>query len=204
VWEIAKINLRHNGLFSVAAAAILCILTPLLIGTACLDQRDSALPLEMFLSLTGPILLTPVFQPEQNAEIDDLVSSKYHSTIKVYLVRTACAVLAAGLLIAVFSLYMAARGCHITPVLVLGTMADAIFLGSVGMLTSALSRNTAVGYLPLFLYYALNIGMGPKLGCFYLFSMTVGQYTPKLWMFVTGAFLIAGSLACQTIRRRLR
>ncbi len=122
-WEIAKINLRHNGIFSISAAAILCLITPVLIGTASLDQRDAALVLEMFLSLTGAIVLTPIFQPEQNEEIDDLVSSKYHSVIRIYLVRAVYSVLATGLLITAFSLYMAARGCVITPVLVLGTVA---------------------------------------------------------------------------------
>ena len=202
-WEIAKINLRHNGIFSISAAAILCLITPVLIGTASLDQRDAALVLEMFLSLTGAIVLTPTFQPEQNEEIDDLVSSKYHSVIRIYLVRAVYSVLATGLLITAFSLYMAARGCVITPVLVLGTVADAVFLGSLGMLTAALSHNTVIGYLPPFLYYALNIGMGPKLGVFYLFSMTLEQYTPKLWMFAAGVLLIAISLLYQKLRRLL-
>ncbi len=175
----------------------------MLIGTASLDQRDAALVLEMFLSLTGAIVLTPIFQPEQNEEIDDLISSKYHSVIKLYLVRAVYSVLATGLLITAFSLYMAARGCVITPVLVLGTAADAVFLGSLGMLTASLSHNTVIGYLPPFLYYALNIGMGPKLGIFYLFSMTLEQYTPKLWMFAAGVLLIAISLLYQKLRRLL-
>ena len=66
VLEIAKINLRHNALLSIAVAVLLCLVTPFLIGTANLNRNSAAMPLEMFVSLIGIVLLTPVFQPEQN------------------------------------------------------------------------------------------------------------------------------------------
>lgn len=202
VLEIAKINLRHNSLLSIAVAAVLCLLVPLLIGTSNLDQKSAAMPLEMFVSLIGIVLLTPVFQPEQNEEINDLVSSKYCSTERVYLIRTVYSVAAAVLLIAIFTVYMKMRTCDVTPVMALGTVADAIFLGSIGMLTSALTGNTVIGYMPPLLYYALNIGMGPKLGSFYLFSMAIGDYKAKIWLFAAGVVMMAASLLYQKIRRR--
>ena len=66
--------------------------------------------------------------------------------------------------------------------------------GKVFMLTSAVTGNTVIGYMPPLLYYALNIGMGPKLGSFYLFSMVTGSYTAKLWMFVAGILMMAAAL----------
>lgn len=203
VLEIAKINLRHNSLLSIAVAAVLCLLVPLLIGTANLDQKSAAMPLEMFVSLIGVALLTPVFQPEQNEEINDLVSSKYCSTERVYLIRTVYSVVAAVLLIAIFTVYMKMRSCDVTLVMALGTAADAIFLGSIGMLTSALTGNTVIGYMPPLLYYALNIGMGPKLGSFYLFSMVTGSYTAKLWLFLAGLLIMAAALFYQRLRKRM-
>lgn len=203
VSEIAKINLRHNSLLPIAVAAVLCLLVPLLIGTANLDQKSAAMPLEMFVSLIGIVLLTPVFQPEQNEEINDLVSSKYCSTEGVYLIRTVYSVAAAVLLIAIFTVYMKMRSCDVTPVMALGTAADAIFLGSIGMLTSALTGNTVIGYMPPLLYYALNIGMGPKLGSFYLFSMVTGSYAAKLWLFLAGLLMIAAALFYQRLRKRM-
>lgn len=203
VLEIAKINLRHNSLLSIAVAAVLCLLVPLLIGTANLDQKSAAMPLEMFVSLIGIVLLTPVFQPEQNEEINDLVSSKYCSTEGVYLIRTVYSVAAAVLLIAIFTVYMKMRNCDVTPVMALGTAADAIFLGSIGMLTSALTGNTVIGYMPPLLYYALNIGMGPKLGSFYLFSMVTGSYTAKQWLFLAGLLMMTAALFYQRLRKRM-
>ncbi len=192
--EIAKKNLRHNSLLSIAAAVMLCLITPLLIGTANLDLNSAAMPLEMFVSLIGIVLLTPVFQPEQNEEIYDLVSSKYCNIGKVYLIRTLYSVVVVILLICLFTVYMQAQGSDVTIILVFGTVANAIFLGSMGMLTSALTGNTVIGYMPPFLYYALNIGMGPKLGSFYLFSMTVGNFRAKIWLLAAGVLMITVSL----------
>lgn len=192
--EIAKKNLRHNSLLSIAAAVILCLLTPLFIGTANLDLNSAAMPLEMFVSLIGIVLLTPVFQPEQNEEIHDLVSSKYCNIGKVYLIRTLYSVVVVILLICLFTVYMQTRGSDVTIILVFGTVANATFLGSMGMLTSALTGNTVIGYMPPFLYYALNIGMGPKLGSFYLFSMTVGNFRAKIWLLAAGVLMIVVSL----------
>ena len=192
--EIAKKNLRHNSLLSIAAALMLCLLTPLLIGTANLDLNSAAMPLEMFVSLIGIVLLTPVFQPEQNEEIHDLVCSKYCNIGKVYLIRTLYSVVVVILLICLFTVYMQTRGSDVTIILVFGTVANATFLGSMGMLTSALTGNTVIGYMPPFLYYALNIGMGPKLGNFYLFSMTVGNFRAKIWLLAAGVLMIMVSL----------
>lgn len=192
--EIAKTNFRHNSLLSIAAAVMLCLLTPLLIGTANLDRNSAAMPLEMFVSLIGIILLTPVFQPEQNEEIYDLVSSKHCSIEKVYLIRTLYSVGVMVLLICLFALYMQTQGSDVTTILVFGTVANAIFLGSMGMLISALTGNTVIGYMPLFLYYVLNIGMGLKLGNFYLFSMTVGNFRAKIWLLAAGVLMIMVSL----------
>lgn len=192
--EIAKINLRHNSLLSIAAAVMLCLLTPLLIGTANLDRNSAAMPLEMFVSLIGIILLTPVFQPEQKEEIHDLVSSKHCSTEKVYLIRTLYSVVVVVLLICLFAVYMKIQGSDVTMIQMFGTVANAIFLGSMGMLISAMTGNTVIGYMPPFLYYVLNIGMGPKLGSFYLFSMVLGNYRAKIWLLVAGVLMIMVSL----------
>ena len=89
------------------------------------------------------------------------------------------------------------------PILALGAIADALFLGFMSMLTSALTGNTVIGYMPPLLYYALNIGMGPKLGSFYLFSMIKGSYTAKLWLFVVGILMIAAALFYQRLRKRM-
>lgn len=180
----------------------LCLLTPVFAGTKNLDLASAALVMETFVSLTGIVLLTPVFAPEEKEEVDDLVSSKYYNKAWVWLIRTACSLLAAVLLTAVFTLYLRAGGCETTPALWLGTMADAVFLGFLGLFASALCRNTVIGYMPPLLYYAVNLGMGDKLGRFYLFSMAAGGYAQKGWLFLAGIFLGAAALVMRMLRKK--
>lgn len=103
------------------------------------------------------------------------INLRYNALLSIAVAVLLC--LVTPLLICVFTVYMKLQSCDVTPVLAFGTIADAIFLGSMGMLTSALTGNTVIGYMPPLLYYVLNIGMGPKLRSFYLFSMVTGNYT---------------------------
>ena len=86
--SIAIINIKHQSALSILVAAVILVITPILFGTAYLNSIETAVPLEMFVSLIGIVLLPPVFQPEQDDTIRDLVSSKYISTNWVYCIRT--------------------------------------------------------------------------------------------------------------------
>lgn len=175
-----------------------------MVGTENLDMNTAAIPLEMFVSLIGIVILTPIFQPEQNADIDDLVSSKYVSMGKIYLIRTLYSIIILTVLISLFAFYMSCRNCEVTLQLLIGTISDAIFLGAFGMITSSLCNNTVIAYMIPSVFYALNYGMGNKLGNYYLFSMTIGVFQPKIWMLLTGIILIAASILFKEIERRFQ
>lgn len=204
ILEIAKVNLKYNALLSVMVSAVIIIITPMIFGTDNLDNMASAVPLEMFVSLVGIILLTPIFQPEQNEDINDIVSSKYISTSKIYLIRTAYSAIILTSLISLFGIYMKAQNCDVTPLLIIGTLANAVFLGSLGMIFAAISNSTIIGYMIPMVYYALNFGMGSKLGNYYLFSMSNLDFKPKIWLIITGGLLISASLLVKQIKKRFR
>ena len=187
-----------------AVSAAILLITPVLFGTANLDGEASAVPLEMFISLVGVALLTPVFQPEERKEIDDLVSSKYVEMRLIYLIRVAIAVLFIAGLVGAFTFYMRIRLCGVSWLLFAGTVADAVFLGSLGMITAALAGNTVVGYMVPLVYYGINFGAGSKLGNFYLFSMYISEYEPKLWILGAGVLLILAALAVKRMGKRFR
>ena len=65
--------MRHNFLPLLLISTVIMILTPVLFGTTGLDRKAAAVPLEMFISIIGIILLVPIFQPEQDVEIKDIV-----------------------------------------------------------------------------------------------------------------------------------
>lgn len=204
ILEIAKINIQYNALLSIIVSIIVIVLTPIIVGTANLDTNASALPMEMFVSLIGIVILTPIFQPEQHSDINDLISSKYINITSIYIIRTIYSIIFLILFISLFSGYMYIRHCDITLWLIVGTISDTIFLGSLGMITSSICNNTIIAYMIPTVFYALNYGMGSKLKNFYLFSMTTGQFTPKIWMLATGILLIIAAILLKEIQKKFR
>lgn len=194
VWQIAKANLRHNFLPLLLLSAIIMMLTPVLFGTTNLDSKAAAVPLEMLISIIGIILLVPIFQPEQDDEIKDIIASKYIDSTYVYIIRVAYSVIGIILLVLIFSLFMLLCGCEITAELVCGTIADAMFLGAIGLLASAVTNNLPVSFMVSLLYYVINITMKSKLGNFNLFAMMNGNYKPNSYLFVVSIIFITISI----------
>jgi len=69
-------DIKHNFLIHYLIALGCIVITPLIFGLSELNERMSAQPLEMMSSIIGIITLTPVFMPEQNKSIRDLVRAK--------------------------------------------------------------------------------------------------------------------------------
>ncbi|MFC0414753.1 hypothetical protein ACFFHH_04680 [Cytobacillus solani] len=197
LWQIAKVNLRHNFLPHFLLCILLLLLTPVLFGISSLDNRAAAVPLEIFISLTGILLLTPIFQPEQDSTIDEITSSKYISNTVVYLIRIAYSILTLIMLISIFSLFMKVSASDMTLPLYLGAVVTAMFLGSIGLFTASIFRNIAVSYMVPIVYYALNFG--GDLGNFYLFSMMGGEFKPKIWLFAGSLMFIILSIYAKWI-----
>lgn len=163
---------------------VVIILTPILFGISNLDMNSSAVPLEMCIALIGVVMLTPIFQSEQNEDIHDLVSSKQMDTSLVYLIRYFYSLVFIIIMIVLFCIYMKFCNSEITLSLMLGTIAEAIFLGSLGLCTSAITKQTTIAYMTPMMYFGLNYGLGNSLGNFYLFSMMNGDYGPKWILFI--------------------
>jgi hypothetical protein len=198
---IAVSNLRHNFLPHFILSVLLLLLTPFVFGTANIDAKTAAIPLEMFVSLIGIILLTPVFLPEQHENIRDVVESKATATISIYAIRIGIALLSMLALIAAFALYMKEKGCAIDfTVAVFGTFSGSVFLGALGLLAYGLSNAITVGYMVPMVYYMLNLFGGKKyFGKLYLFSMASGSMTEKYWLFALGILLISVTLVLRRV-----
>lgn len=123
------------------------MITPIIFGTANLNQTESAIPLEMFVSLLGIVLFTPIFQPEQNHEIADVVFPKCVSMNVIYLIRAVYTFVFLIAFIALFGVFMRLQKSDVTFLMLIGTVANAVFLGSLGMLAAALAGNTIVAYM---------------------------------------------------------
>lgn len=185
-------------------AAVVMVLTPVLFGTTNLDRLAAAAPLEMFVSTIGIILLVPIFQPEQNSEIEDIVTSQYVDCVYVYMIRVTYSVIGLVLLILLFSGYMLICGCDISVALIFGTLADAMFLGSIGLLVAAVTNNLPVSLMASILYYGLNLFARSKVGAFNLFSMVNGDYSSNIWLFAVSIVLIIAAVILKRVTVKCR
>ena len=197
--KILSVNLRRNFLPHFAAAIIIVILTPVVFSISSLDAKAAAQPIEMLLSLTGAVLLTPIFLPEQNENIRDLIRSKRTDYLSICIMRLIYSVLALAVIIAGFVLVMYFSESKITMHHFVGGFAAALFLGSIGFFSAAVSKNAPVGYMSSLMYYIANIGLKDKLGKLYLFSMSAGNFEDKYWLYICSFFLFAAGLFCTRI-----
>ncbi len=195
--QIGKVNLRFNLLpHLIISLAFLCI-SPFLMGVENLDGSGSAKVLEMYVALIGIILMTPVFLPEQDKDTRDLVEAKYTSPVLVLMLRILEAFTCVLILVGVYVFILQYNNCVFpTFYFYWGTVAEAVFLGGMGLCAYCIFDQIAIGYLFPLMYYILAVGAGKKLlKDFYLFSMIYGGYQEKLRLALLGIiFIILGVL----------
>lgn len=187
--KIAAVNLKHNTAPHLLLAIVIAYLTPVIFGISSLNSRESAQPLEMFLPLTGTALLTPIFLPEQNENIRDLVRSKRTDYLSVCLIRLLYSLVFLAFIFGIFTIIMYCCESDVTLRHFTGGFANAVFLGSAGFFFSGISGNCAAGYMVSFMYYICNFFLKDELKCLYLFSMSSGSFEEKYYLLFFSAVL---------------
>jgi len=203
---IAAYNLQHNFLFHVAIALLLLCLGAVVFGISHLDAEAAAAPLERFVVLIGIIVLVPVFLPEEQLEIREVIESKLTSPTIIHVIRMLCAAVILLVMIAGFAYIMRVNGSSF-PLLkyIAGTFAGAFFLGALGVFAYGIFHHIAVGYLIPLTYYLYNLFSGShSLSKLTLFSMSRGSYEEKYWLMFTAALLIVMALFIKAIIRKGR
>ena len=181
--KIISVNLRHNFIMPVLSTIAIFVVTPLLFNITSLQGRNVARPFEFFLSWMGVMLLTPVFLPEQNKEIRDVIRSKKIDYLKVCGIRVCYSVVILVLFVTLFAGLMLRRESAVTMTCLYGGIGAALLFGSVGLAAAGISDNTTIGYMAAMLYYLANYGLKKKLGGFFLFSMSSGDSERLEWRF---------------------
>lgn len=190
--NIAKVYLRFQFFPHIAVAILLCVVSPFITGTENLDYLSCAKILEMYVSLLGIILFVPVFYPDQDKEIKDLILSKKESISTLHVIRMIQAALILGLLVYLYLAYLRIGNCQFPfAKYYYGTLSTCIFLGGIGVLSYSIIDNISVAYAIPILYYMLCYGSGNKyLGKFYLFSMMTGTVEDKIYLMLGGILMI--------------
>lgn len=199
--KIAVYNLRFNLSAYIAAALGVLALTPVLFSVTALDSMTAALPLELALPFVGVAALTPIYSPEQESGLRSVIASRQTPYIAICLIRVLLSLLTIFICINGFVFAMALLESDVTFVHGLASCSNAIFLGGLGILASALSANIIIGYMLPLLYYVLDLmgGMTP----IPLFSMMrTGSMEGKPLLYGIGMLCIAVSLFMRYIQMK--
>ncbi len=198
--SILVVNVKHFFPVHMGLAVVLALLTPVLFNITGLDAQRAAQPLEMFLSLTGMVLLVPVFSPEQEEGTRDVIRSKKVDYLAVCQIRVLYSIFFLALLVAGFVLVMNACESQVSIRHFQAGFASALFLGAVGFAFAGISGNVTVGYMAAFIYYLCNMALKKKLGIFYLFSMCGGDNSGKLLLVLAALVLMEAVFLWKRVR----
>lgn len=164
IWEITKKNLKHQFLPNLLLTAALLLLTPIMFGLNDLDEQWAVIPLEMAVALSGILLMTPIYLPEQDENTHGIIRTKKTSLLTVQIIRTIYSLISLIALIGIFVLVMSFLNSKVNITIFIGTLSSALFLGSLGMIGYSLFHNAAVAYMLPMMYYLICLGGGDKLG----------------------------------------
>lgn len=191
--NIAKVNLKFNLLPHIIAVLFMALLAPVIMGLANLDQLQSAKVVDLYLSLFGIVLCVPLFIPDEDRSIRELVQSKKESMFLVHGIRLIEEVLILFVSLLLFLLLMKQQGSHFPYYQYLyGGIANCLFLGGLGIISYSIVDNLAVAYMIPILYYIMCMGGAKRyLSKFYLFSMMGGSIEDKIYLLISGIIMIA-------------
>lgn len=190
--QIVKYNLKYNIPPHFIISVLLLLCSPLILGLGNLNRFETAKVLEMYVVLVGIIMITPIFLPEQNKDIRDLLSTKALNMAVVYGIRVLQAVVLVMIMVSIFVAVLKMGNCDFPTIpYFFGTMAGILAIGGTGMVFYALADQVVVGYMIPLLYYLISYGTKDKyLGKLYLFSMSDGRVSEKLYLAIVGILFI--------------
>lgn len=200
--KILGTNLRHHALLPVLTAVGVFALTASFFNLSALTAKEAARPIEFFLCFVGVMLFTPIFYPEQNHDLRDTVCAKKTSYFTVCVLRLLWSTVVLVVLVAVFVGLMKWNESAVTGWHVLGGISTAAFLGAIGLFAAGITDNTTLGYMAAMLYYLASYGRKEKLGKFFLFSMSMGNFKEKVWLLFGAVVLVSATFLVLAERRK--
>jgi hypothetical protein len=203
IYQIGKVNLKFNLSPHIFLSLLFLLLSPFLLGVENLDASRTARVLELYVSLLGIILLIPIFLPEQNKDVRDLMNSKFVPLTPVHIIRIIQACIVLTIFISSYIIYLKINNCTFpTMYYFWGTLAEAVFLGGMGVLAYSIFDQIAIAYMLPMVYYIMAMGGGSKLlKNFYLFSITTGSYHEKIYLGISGLIMIIVGIGFREIRK---
>lgn len=156
LYSIIGSNFRLNFKHTLFPAILLLLVIPMIYGTSGLDSVKSADCLERMAALIGLPMFVPLLKPEQNGGMAAIILMRSFPYRLIVVLRIVLSLICTLALILVFEGYMNIGGCSFPAyTYAFRTLAVTMTLGFAGLLASAVSGNTAVGFLVSFCWYCV-------------------------------------------------
>lgn len=201
VFSIASISLRRNLPPHLLLSLLVSLIAFLFVAPAYWEEGPTVSFLETMIILTGPILLTPLFLPEQDPAVADVLRARRTPLWAVHAVRAVCSLAFVLLLPALAVLALSLNHCELPENAWLVTVCSSLLLGGLGAFAYSITGNIAAAYMAPALLYALCFVIGNKLGVFNLFLVSTGMEGSKLPQLFLGLLLLALSIPLFSKRR---
>lgn len=200
--KIIQVNLKHNFIYPFLATVFIGVFAAMLFNLKALPAVAALQPIELLMCFTGVMMMTPVFLPEQNPDIKDVICSKWVDYTKVCLIRFAYSIVSVVIVNIIFVLAMKVQESEISGFHIFAAIAGALFLGAIGFFVSGITGNATAGYMVAMGYYLINYGAKKKLGVFNMFSGSVEAFEDKAWLVLWAAALVTITFVWMKIRTK--
>ncbi len=161
---------------------------------------------ELFVSLTGIILLPGLAFVEENSDAKEIIFSKAVSPVVPSVIRMVYSTILLLLCVLIFVETAVIQGSVFDEfAIITGVFISALVLGSSGYITGCITGNIALAYLIPFAWYGFEFfTRGKHTGNFYLFSLQKGYLADEKWVLLGAAILfILASLTYTGSKRAL-
>ncbi len=161
---------------------------------------------ELFVSLTGIILIPGLAFVEENSDAKEIIFSKAVSPVVPSVIRMVYSIILLLLCVLIFVETAVIQGSVFDEfAIIAGVFISALILGSSGYITGCITGNIALAYLIPFAWYGFEFfTRGKHTGDFYLFSLQKGYLADGKWVLLGAAILfILASLTYTGSKRSL-
>jgi hypothetical protein len=200
---LARYNLLCIGRLPVLCAFAYGALIPFVFGLSRTSDMEMAQIGEMYLSLTGAIILPHLTIAEQETAVRDSLFSKQTPYWRMALLRLFLGVTLLLLVIGMTLLIVLASGGAFAWLEIgAGVAVTALMLGACGLIVATLSGSLSAAYITVFVYYGMELlTKGRYTGDMYLFSLTRGGLEQGKGMLAAAALLLM-ALTILWLRRK--
>ncbi len=206
-FEIAKTNWKHNLFSHFVLSVLFLVAAPVIMGVKNLEELQMARIVDFYLCFLGVLLFIPVFLPDANRDIRDLIASKKTPITAVRIVRLVQAFLAVSFLLLGFLIGLRIGNCHFSfGKFFYAALADCVAMGGLGLFFYSMSDQVVLAYMAPVIYYVASMGAGRKyLKGFWLMSLCGGgdvvSAKDKVYILAAGAILMVAAFLIKWKRR---